>query len=359
MRQIGGGSAELPVEIGAQGEVLVDTHPIGTLAGFRFSVAADARAGDKRMLLAAAEKRLGGELARRAEALVAADDTAFSLDSDDSPARLCWQGEGFARLSPGPTLASPRVTLDRSLDTLDAALRDRVLVRAGAWVSRQVARHCAALPRLEALARDPGASPALRAVAAALGDHGGLTPRDPIAESVDALDAGERKRLRKAGITIGVLDIFDPRLLNPAAARWRHALFALRGDPVRSCPPDGATVLARATAGASPAMGFRVIGGQAVRMDLVERISRTAHDLRKGRLPFAPDPALATSIGLKPETLEKLMARLGFRSARPEPDGQPRWIWRGRPAPRRDRPSRPRPENAFAALADLDLKHNG
>ncbi len=46
MRQIGTGAAALPVTIGAQGEVLVEDHPIGRLDGFRFTVASDARAGD-------------------------------------------------------------------------------------------------------------------------------------------------------------------------------------------------------------------------------------------------------------------------------------------------------------------------
>lgn len=355
LRQIGSGAADLPVEIGAEGEVMVDTHQLGTLNGFRFTVAADARASDKRMLLAAAEKRLGKELARRADALAQAKDEEFALDTGEE-ARLLWQGVPFARLKAGPALTRPRILLDRALDSLEAADRATVEARAQRWVESELSRHCTALTRLDAIARDPQASPALRAVAAALGDHGGLTPRDPLTDSVAALSPEERRRLRKAGITIGVLDIFDPRLMKPAATRWRHLLFRLRGDPVRGLPPEGATVLDRGTGGASPAMGFRAIGGQAVRMDLIERISKAAHDARQGRKPFAPDPALAVSIGLKPETLDRLMARLGFRATSPH-EGAPRWIWRGRPAPRREKPAAPRPENAFAALADLDLRN--
>eukprot|EP01035_Chromulina_nebulosa_P045049 gene45049-61028_t len=37
---------------------------------------------------------------------------------------------------------------------------------------------------------------------------------------VDALDPPARKRLRAMGVTIGTLDLFDARLLKPAAARW-------------------------------------------------------------------------------------------------------------------------------------------
>jgi ATP-dependent RNA helicase SUPV3L1/SUV3 len=84
-----------------------------------------------------------------------------------------------------------------------------------------------------------------------------------------------------------------------------------------------------------------------VRIDLVERIARAAHDSRKGRAPFTLDAALATSIGLEPGTVARLMAELGFR---PSPEG--RWAWRGRPTAK---VAAPRHDNAFAALAELGL----
>jgi len=86
-----------------------------------------------------------------------------------------------------------------------------------------------------------------------------------------------------------------------------------------------------------------------VRVDLVERIARAAHDARAGRKPFTPDPALATSIGVSGETLARLMAALGFRTA-PVAEGASRWVWRGLA---RARPVPPPRDNAFAALAAL------
>ncbi|MFL0560991.1 helicase, partial [Sphingomonas sp. 179-I 2A4 NHS] len=108
-------------------------------------------------------------------------------------------------------------------------------------------------------------------------------------------------------------------------------------------------VLARGAPGATLAAGYRPLGAQAVRVDLVERIARAAHDARPkkggGRGAFQPDPALATSMGLDASTVARLMAELGFR---PLPEG--RWAWRGRPPAK---PVAPRPDNAFAALAAL------
>ncbi len=77
LRQIGADASNLPVTIGAQGEVSVEEHPLGKLEGFRFTVQAEARAGDKRMLLAAAEKRLAGEFRKRGEALIEAANGAL------------------------------------------------------------------------------------------------------------------------------------------------------------------------------------------------------------------------------------------------------------------------------------------
>ncbi|HVJ00415.1 MAG TPA: helicase-related protein [Sphingomonas sp.] len=347
LRQIGGDVTALPVVVGDEGEVLVEDHPIGRLEGFRFTVAADARHADKKLLLAAAERHLTGERARRGKALAEAPDTALALDDGKEAPAIVWGGVAVATLAPGPALAQPRVVLDRALDCLDRPLADAVRARLGRWLADQIARRAGALPRLDALARDAAASPNLRAVAAALADAGGIMPRQPVAEMLDALDAGERKRLRGAGITVGTLDLFDLRLLKPAGARWRHALLAARdGEAPSGLPPHGATVLPRAEIA-----GFRTIGSQAVRIDLVEKLARGAHDARKGRAPFAPDPALATSMGVTAETFAKLMAQLGFRTA-PAEDGAPRWAWRGRPRAAPRPRARPHPANAFAALAD-------
>jgi len=347
IRQIGADASALPVVIGPEGEVLVEDHPIGRLAGFAFHVAPDARAGDKRLLLAAAEKRLGAERARRGEALAGATDDALLLTDDGA---IMWQGHAVATLAAGPAVARPRIVPDRSLDCLDKPLRAKVEARLAAWIANRTARLLPLLPRLAEIARDPAATPSLRVVAGALEAAGGLTPRWPLREAVDALLPEERRRLRQAGATIGALDLFDPRVLKPEAARWRRVLLAARGQAIPAAPP-GATVLPRGASGASLAAGYRPLGSQAVRVDLLERIARAAHDARAGRKPFAPDPALATSMGLEPGTVARLMAELGFQTLKGETEnGAGRWVWRGRP---RARPAAaaPTPDNAFAALA--------
>ncbi len=260
-----------------------------------------------------------------------------------------WQGHAVARLAAGRTLARPKLAPDAALATLDHAARAAVAARLDRWLAARLARHVPVLGALAAMAVDPAATPALRVVAGTLEAAGGIAARLALRATVEALDHDERKRLRRAGVTIGALDLFDAALLKGEAARWRRALMAASAPPL---PPAGATVLPRGAPGAILAAGFRPLGAQAVRIDLVERIARAAHDGRQGRAPFALDPALATSIGLEPGTLARLMAELGFQPVAPAIGGEgPRWAWRGRPRARAV-PVAP-PTGAFAALAGL------
>ncbi|AQR74469.1 helicase-related protein [Sphingomonas sp. LM7] len=367
LRQIGADVSNLPVTIGPEGEVSVEEHPLGRLEGFRFTVQPDARAGDKRMLLAAAEKRLVGEFRKRGEALIAAADEALSLStvrpepvegqpsalpeqksgaSTSSARTVLWGAVAVATLKPGANLVRPQIVLDRSLDVLDPQVRGAVKARLEAWFAGQVARHLPVLAKLDTASRDPAAGGQLRALANALLDGGGLLPRRAAGALVEGLDGDARKRLRAIGITIGTLDLFAPGLLKAAPARWRRELMGLA-----DAPPEGSTVLARTAAGAELIHGFRPLGAQAVRVDLVERIARAAHDARQGRKPFAPDPALATSIGLTPETLARLMAQLGFKTAKAQQGELPRWIWQGLTPVAK--PKAAPADNVFAALAGL------
>ena len=358
MRQIGADPRALPVVIGPEGDVLVEDHAIGRLDGFRFVVAGDARAADKRLLLAAAERRLGDERARRGAALAEAADGDLSLAAEPGAVpTLQWKDLTVATLGPGQSALRPRVLLDRALECLTPELRARIETRLRDWLAGQLKRALPGLVLLDSVQRDPAAAPASRAVAAALVAQGGLVARAEIAVAVGALDPVARKAFRGAGVTIGALDLFDPRVLKPGPARWRRAVLAARsGESVAHGAQAGATVLERGAPGATLAHGYRPVGAQAVRVDLIERIARAAHDARgagsgrgAGRKPFALDPALALSMGLTRPTLERLMAGFGFRPA-PGPDDAPHWVWRGRPpvavAP-------PPKDNAFAALAAL------
>jgi ATP-dependent RNA helicase SUPV3L1/SUV3 len=114
-------------------------------------------------------------------------------------------------------------------------------------------------------------------------------------------------------------------------------------------PPEAAVVLATPAEGERlllERLGYRPLGPQMLRVDLVERLARHAHQARAGKTEPVIDQALATSIGLQPPALARLMTALGFRPAQ----GAAAWRWHGprrRPEPGHD------PSHAFAALAKL------
>ena len=95
-------------------------------------------------------------------------------------------------------------------------------------------------------------------------------------------------------------------------------------------------------------LGFRALGPQMVRIDMVERLAAHAHEARAGKQAEVVDQALATSLGLQPQTVARLMRDLGFRAA----DNEAGWIWRGRERQRPERRGAAR-AGAFAALAEL------
>ncbi len=355
VRDIGARGADaLPVTVAADGEVSVGPEPIGHLAGFDFRVDPSARLADKRLLLAAAERRLGHVLDGRADDLVKAPDDRFALlaHPGTEPAILA-DGHRVARLLPGRSLAEPGLRLSRALDRLSAPRREALRQRLEQWIAASISRHCGDLVRIAAASTDRANPPAVRALTAMLADAGGVLPRRVVADPIAQLDKAGRAALYRLRVRLGALDLFAPGLLKPEAQRWRAVLLAVRtSKPLPVMPPPGAATLLADADPRGAALAYRRFGDQWLRVDLADRLAAHAHKVRQaGASSQGVDPvdrAFATSLGLPEAVLERLMAEVGFRSA-----GEGGWAWRGqkpvRPAPAQTA----RPGNAFAALAGL------
>jgi len=349
VRDIGARGADaLPVTVAADGEVSVGPEPIGHLAGFEFRVDPTARLADKRLLLAAAERRLGEELDRRAAALCQAPDAEFRLVDEAGGLAIAWDGHILARLAPGRSLLEPAVRTARALDRLSAIRRTRLRGRLEQWVESQVTRHLPALKDLAKAAADPATSPGIRALAAMLVDAGGHLPRRAIAAQLAALDKTDRHAVHRLRVRLGALDVYIQSLLKPAAQQWRAALLAVRsGHPMPRLPAPSASTLDGSADPRGAALAFRRLGSDWLRIDLSDRLATHAHHVRANGGEDPVDRALATSLGLDEPTVRHLMAEIGF-----VPAGEA-WAWRGHRRPRRREPQGPRPGNAFAALAGL------
>lgn len=336
--------------------VMVAGEALGELHGFRFVADRGARGAERRMLMAAAETRLGALMARRAAELAGDDDAAFALlpgGADGAPA-IAWRGAAVATLAAGQTLLTPRVVADRSIDRLPPAAAAAVRARIGKWLTGRIADVLAPLIAVEAAAKRPDTPALLRGVLAHYGDAGGVLSRaGAVAAALDRLNPDERQMLRAMGITPGSFDLYDARLLKPRAAALRLMLAAVRDGR----PPAVRAVTGAATIDAAACMaGYRVFGSRAVRVDLAERLVRALHRARRGDGDLSAATALAVSLGLDAAAQAALFRKAGFRML---PGGRVGWR-----APDQDRKrgqrgvtataaATPRPGNAFAALAEM------
>ena len=115
MRQLGGkGATEFPVLVDEQGEVTVGSFSIGRMEGFSFEVDPTARHTDRKMLLATAERRLGGESRNERRARPDTNDH-FRYDRPVSGGDL-GRGPESGAAGPGQNLLSTRFNLDRRIE---------------------------------------------------------------------------------------------------------------------------------------------------------------------------------------------------------------------------------------------------
>jgi ATP-dependent RNA helicase SUPV3L1/SUV3 len=354
LRDIGKkGAGDFPVVVDDQGEVTVGSFAIGRMEGFAFEVDPTAKHADRKMLLATAERRLGGEYEKRAAALAADTDEHFSLrTAPGQPVALLWRGHEVARLGPGKNLLSPRILIDRKLDRLSERGRQTVVERLDLWVRHQVERWLAPLRAAGLAAQDRSCPAGVRSILAMVVDEGGIVAREVVAKPLSALERDQRRMITRLKVKIGALDLFIPDMLKPEPRRWRTALRAAAvGGTVAEMPPESVVVLPTPREEELPRLqklGFRCVGPQMLRVDLVERLASHAHEARTGKTQPFVDQALCTSLGLQPQAVAKLMRDLGFRSAETEAG----WAWKGQVRRREDRRP-PGPPNAFAALAGL------
>ncbi len=342
MKSLGQDASALPVTLEPDGNLTVEGESIGRLEGFRFTIDPNAGVADRRMLLAAGEKALPALLAARTEWLLS--DGLSELEISGGAIR--WQDRALADITfPGHAgagnVAAPRLALTRDLALLPETSRSALEAGLATWLDAQI-EPLAPLRKLAEAARDPEAGSQARALLITLIEARGVISREDA--GLEHLPKEMRPFLRKLGVTFGALDIFAAPLLKPAPRRLLHAL-SLDPRPLESAMLP---VLAEGSwaKGRLPA-GYRLAGGQAIRVDLAEKILRAAFEARalaakakpkERNLRFTLDLALPVSVGLEAENARRLLGSAGFRCDRarvlPEgafgPAAPDRWTWRPR-----------------------------
>jgi len=354
-----------------QGDVVVEGHTVGRIAGFALQTDASLEGDAQRLMMRAARRALQAEMPRRLALLIQAPDSDFTLDYNSR--RILWDGAPIARLVAGAELLAPRIdVIDATF--LDGEQRGRVHARLRQFLDQYIRAGLAPLFRAIDATRD---DPTLRGMLHRMKQDGGVVWRNP---ADPAPDRSRFARCAALGLTVGRQAFFISALLKPAPMALRGFLISLRthpGDATLTVPAPGLTALApppKADQAALHALGWVAAGPVWLRLDIAERVT---HELMRGaaRYPYAPGHTLASRLSVSQANLRDTLTALGVgtcEAERPTSDmfGPPHPLLilgarhpqrreNGRPvtagtAPKRSRPpTRVNPDSPFAALARL------
>ncbi|WIY52516.1 helicase-related protein [Devosia sp. YIM 151766] len=323
-------------EINERGEVRLEGHLIGTLEGFRFTLARNDGELDAKGLRGAADSVVAPEICNRADRLAGSPNEEFVLATDG---RLRWRGEIVAELAEGDSLYRPRIIMLAD-ETLTGPDLEKVQDRLSLWLRHHINTVLEQVMALEAPADIEGTA---RGLAYRLFEHLGLLPRAAVADEVKGLDQEVRGKLRKLGLKFGAYHIYLPLSLKPAPRELALILFALKHGGIRQA---GVTdiphiVLSGRTSflvdpEVDPRLyevaGFKVAGKRAVRVDILERLADIIRPLialdagrpYQGELPagaaegngFRVTVEMTSLLGCSGEDFSSILNSLGYRVRR-------------------------------------------
>ncbi|MEP9354827.1 helicase-related protein [Xanthobacter sp. KR7-65] len=333
----------LETEISKTGDVTVEGHVIGHLHGFQFAPdPAAAGSEEAKALRAAAQKALAGEIEQRAQRLAQAVDEAFVLTFDGT---IRWTGEAVAKLIPGDEVLKPRFKIIAD-EHLTGPARDQVEARLTLWVSAHIEKLLGSLMKLGTAEDITGIA---RGIAFQIVESLGVLERARVADEVKGLDQAARATLRGYGVRFGAHHIYLPALLKPAPRSLAAELYALKHGGLAQKGLDELPHLAASGRTSIPvdheiqkglyrAVGFRVCGERAVRVDILERLADLIRPALAWR-PNSPGPKPAGAVdgrgftvtvgmtslaGCSGEDFASILKSLGYRmERRPPPPPEP------------------------------------
>ncbi|MGQ3210645.1 MAG: helicase-related protein [Shinella sp.] len=329
-------NAMLEAEISVNGDVFVEGHHVGQLAGFRFTLVSGTEGPDAKAVQAAAHKALALEFEARAARLHASGNADLALGSDGT---VRWLGDPVARLAPSDHIMRPRVIL-LSDEQLTGNARDHVAARIERYVNHHIAT---VLKPLDDLSRAEDLQGLAKGLAFQLVENLGVLFRRDVADDVKALDQDARASMRKHGIRFGAYHIFMPALLKPAPAELITLLWALKNDGIDK--PGYGDLIPVLAAGRTSVVtdptyerafyklaGFRFLGKRAVRIDILERLADLIRPLLQWK-PGTPRPegaydgrrftattAMLSILGATPDDMEEILKGLGYRADSVKPE---------------------------------------
>ena len=324
-------NAMLEAEISVNGDVFVEGHHVGQLAGFRFTPIAGAEGPDAKAVQAAAQKALALEFEARAARLYASGNGDLAVGSDGF---VRWLGDPIARLAASDHIMHPRVILLAD-EQLTGNAREHALARLERFVKHHIST---VLKPLDDLSRAEDLQGLAKGLAFQLVENLGVLFRRDVSEDVKSLDQDGRASMRRYGIRFGAYHIFMPALLKPAPAELITLLWALKNDGLDK-PGYGDLIPALAAGRTSVVAdaefermfyklaGFRFLGKRAVRIDILERLADLIRPLLQWKPGSSPRPegaydgrrftattSMLSILGATPDDMEEILKGLGYRA---------------------------------------------
>ncbi len=297
-------------EIADDGLVEVDGHRLGRIEGLRFRPDRTGLRTADRAVMNAAAAALRPVLAARTGAIVAAVDVDFSLDDQ---ARIIWCNEPIATLEKGPERMKPafEILCDERLESPD---RLRIETRLRTWL----ADHIASVLRPLTKAMEAAVSAQLRGIVFQLAESTGAIPRTAVQSQLAALPKEDREALARLGIRFGLDYVFMPALMKAMPIRLRGLLWiaAHRTENTPALPPEGRVMFP--ISGNMPgslvaSCGYRIIAGNAFRIDMLERFAAVARRLARDKVKIMP-PEHLSLLGVSAEGAVPVLKDLGFKA---------------------------------------------
>ncbi|MCM2402317.1 helicase [Rhizobium sp. S153] len=324
-------NAMLEAEISVNGDVFVEGHHMGQLAGFRFTPISGTEGPDAKAVQSAAHKALGLEFEARAARLHASGNNDLAISSDGL---VRWLGDPVARLTGSDHMLHPRVILLAD-EQLTGNARDHVVARIERFVNHHIST---VLKPLDDLSRAEDLQGLAKGLAFQLVENLGVLFRRDVSDDVKSLDQDARASMRRYGVRFGAYHIFMPALLKPAPAELITLLWALKNDGLDK--PGYGDLIPVLAAGRTSVVtdasyermfyklaGFRFLGKRAVRIDILERLADLIRPLLQwkpgattrpdgaydGRR-FTTTTAMLSILGATPDDMEEILKGLGYRA---------------------------------------------
>ena len=308
-RRLGQGQT-LDSHVDDDGHIIVEGESTDCLQGFRLMRPPRKGQALDRVLAGEARRVAAREVGCRVEELVAGGAGCLEVDN---ALVVRWRGDPVARLASGRSIVEPAFVVIASDILTDSDTR-RIRVAIEGWFAGRLAT---SLKPLLALA-DGRFTGAARGIAFQLVEGLGVSTERTCLDLVNGLDAIDRRQLTKLGVRFGTRAVFVKPMMSSRDLTLRSILWALAHgqETAPAVPSRGEVALA-----AEPslpesfwqAIGYAVLGGRALRVDMAERLAAGMRTLTRRGWSAAPDDLVSLS-GSSREAFASIAQDLGFRA---------------------------------------------